>query len=128
MSFPVGHERNEIIIRSLRAAKQPVHSLDKNLDQVNVLPLVETTYVIRLGNLSLMENQFDRPGVILDIEPVTDILPFSIDRKRTTLPDVVDEQRNQFFRELVRTVIVRAVRHDRRHPVGVMIGPDKMIA
>ncbi len=53
MSFPVGHERDEIIIRSLRAAKQPVHSLDKNLDQVNVLPLVETTYVIRLGNLSL---------------------------------------------------------------------------
>jgi len=65
--------------------------------------------------------------MILHIQPITYVLPLSIYRKRATLTDVVDEQWNQFFRKLIRPVVVRAVSHYGRHPVGVMIGPYKMI-
>ena len=40
---------------------------------------------------------------------------------------VVDKQRNQLLRELIWPVIVGAVGYYRRHPVGVVIGPDKMV-
>ena len=74
-----------------------------------------------------MEDHIDCPCVILNVEPVTHILPFSIDRKRTTLTDVIDEQWYKLLRKLVRPVIVRAVGHNCRHPVSVMIGTDKMV-
>ena len=74
-----------------------------------------------------MEDQVYRPGVILDIQPVPDILPLPIDRKRPTLPDVVDEQRNQLLRELVWSVIVGTVCDYGRHPVSVVIGSHEMV-
>ena len=40
---------------------------------------------------------------------------------------VVDKQRNQLLRELIWPVVVGAVGYYRRHPVGVVIGPDKMV-
>ena len=43
------------------------------------------------------------------------------------MADIVDEQRNQLFGELVRTVVVGAVRHDGRHTVGVMERAHKMV-
>ena len=43
------------------------------------------------------------------------------------MTDVVDEQRNKFLRELIGTVVVRAVGHDGGHTVGVMVGTDKVV-
>ena len=66
--------------------------------------------------------------MVFHVEPVTDILPLAIDGQRATVADVVDEERYQFLGELIWPVIVAAIRHDRRHPVGVMERPDKMVA
>lgn len=43
------------------------------------------------------------------------------------MADVVDEERNQFLRELVGPVVVGAVGHDSRHSVGVMEGTHEMV-
>ena len=110
-----------------RITEDAVHSLDHDLDQVDVLPFVEASYIIGLGYPAFVEDQVDRPCMVLDVEPVTHVLALAIDRKRLAVTDVVDEQRDEFLRELVRTVVVRAVGHDGRHAVGVVIGSDKMV-
>ena len=74
-----------------------------------------------------MEDHVDGPCVVLDVEPVADVLPAAVHRKRPSAADVVDEQRNQLLRELVRTVVVRAVRHQRRHAVRVVVGPHEVV-
>ena len=43
------------------------------------------------------------------------------------MADIVDEQRNQFFGELVRPVIIGAIRYDGRHAVGVVESAHKMV-
>ena len=41
--------------------------------------------------------------------------------------DIVDEQRNQLLRELVWTVVVRAVGHDGRHTVCIVESTDEVV-
>ena len=74
-----------------------------------------------------MEDDVNRACVVLDIEPVADILAPAIHRQRFAMTDIIDKERDKLLRELVRPVIVRAVRHDRRHPVGIVESPDEMV-
>ena len=39
----------------------------------------------------------------------------------------VDEERYQLFRELIRTIVIRAVGYDSRHAVGVMVGTYEVV-
>ena len=109
-------------------AEQAVHGLDDDFYQVDVFPFVEAADVVRVSHFAFMENQVDGAGVVFHIEPVAHVLAFSIYRKGLAVADVVDEQRYQFFGELVRAVVVRAVRHDSRHSVCVVEGADKVVA
>ena len=128
MSGAVRHEGDEVQVRTLRTAQQPVHRIDYHLDKVDVLPLVEAADVVCVGYLSLVEDQVDGPGVVLHVEPVPHVLSLAVDRKRLAVADIVDEQRYQLLRELVRTVVVRAVRHYRGHTVGVVERTHEMVA
>lgn len=105
---------------SFGISEQTVNGLDHNLDEVDVLPFIEASDVVGLGGATLVEDEVDGAGVILDIEPVTYILAFSIDRKRLSLAYIVDEQGYEFFRELIRAVIVGTVRDHDRHSVCVV--------
>ena len=128
MSLAVGYISNEVEGIAFRVSQEAVHRLDDDLDQVDVFPFVEAADVVRVGHFAFMENQVDGAGMVFHIEPVADVLAFSIDRKGLAVADVVDEQRYQFFGKLVGTVVVRAVRHDGRHSVGVVEGADEMVA
>ena len=74
-----------------------------------------------------MENEVDGTCVVFYIEPVSDILTFAVHRKRFSVADVIDKQWYQLFRELIRAVVVRAVRNDCRKAVGVVEGTDEVI-
>ena len=106
---------------------QPVDSLDDDLDDVDILPFVESANVVRLGNLPVMENHIDGACMVFYEEPVAHILALAVNRERLLVADVVDEKRNQFFGELVRTVVVGAVRHDGRHAVGVVERANEVV-
>ena len=123
----VCNEGNEIHILTFLTTQQTVNGLDDHFDDVDVLPLVETTDIISVGNLTLMENEVDGTGMILDKQPVTDILTLAIDRQRLAMADVIDKQRNQFLWELIRAVVIGAVCHDDGHSISIMVGTDKMI-
>ena len=75
-----------------------------------------------------MENGINGPCMVFHIEPVAHILATPIDGQGLTLANVVNEERNQFFGELIGTVIVRAVSDDDGHTIGVMVGSDEMVA
>lgn len=105
---------------SFGISEQTVNGLDHNLDEVDVLPFIEASDVVGLGGATLVEDEVDGAGVILDIEPVTDILAFSIYRERLAFAYIIDKQRNELFRELVRAVVVGAVRDHDRHSVSIV--------
>ena len=65
--------------------------------------------------------------VVLDIEPITDVLPVAIDRQRLACQSFDDHVRDQLFGEMVRPVIVRAVGDECRQPVSFMPGAHQMV-
>ena len=74
-----------------------------------------------------MENHVDGAGMVFHEEPVAHVLALAIDRQRLLVADVVDEERNQLFGELVRAVVIGAVRDNRRHAVGVVERAYEMV-
>ncbi len=56
------------------SAEQSIHGLDNHLDDIDVLPLVETADVIGLGYLTLVKNHIDGTGMIYYIQPVAHVL------------------------------------------------------
>ena len=113
---------------TLRVAQDAVYGLDHNLDKVDVLPLVETTNVVGLSNLALVEDEVDSTCVVLDIEPVADVLALAIYGQWLTVAYVVDKEWYQLLGELVWTIVIRAVRYNCRHAIGVVVGTHKVIA
>ena len=97
MTFSVGDVSDQTHILVFRSSQKPVCGPYQDLDNVDVLPFVEAADIVCLRILSFVENQVDGSGMVLDIKPVTDILPFSVDRKRLPVTDIVDEKRYQLF-------------------------------
>ena len=89
MTGTVGDKGNQIHILAFLSAQQTIHRLNHHLDDIDVLPLVEATDVIRIGNLSLMENHVDGTGMILYIQPVAHILTLTIDWQWLAVADVL---------------------------------------
>ena len=127
MAQAVRHVGDEVHVFAFRTAKQPVNSFNHDLDDIDILPFVEAADIVRLGNLPVMENHVDGAGVVFHEEPVTHVLALAVNRQRLLVTDVVDEERDELFGELVRTVVVRAVRHDGRHAVGIVERTHKVV-
>ena len=83
---------NQIQVSILRATEQSINSLDNHLDDIDILPLVETADVIGLGNLTLVENHIDGTGMIYYIQPVAHVLTLTIYWQWLAMTDVVDDQ------------------------------------
>ena len=124
----VGNEGDEVHILAFLTTQQAVDGVDDHLDDVDVLPLVETTDVVGLGNQALVEDEVDGTGVVLDEQPVAHVLALAIHGQRLAVADVVDEQRNQLLRELIGAVVVRAVGDDDGHAVCIVISTNKVVA
>ncbi len=87
-----------------------------------------TADIVGLAALAFGRHFVQRTGMILDIQPVTDLLPVAIYRQRFTRQGVKDSQRDQFLREVIRTIVVGAVGHHHRQTVGAVPGANQMVA
>ena len=123
----VSHIGDEVHVLAFRATQELIDGLDDDLDDVDVLPFIETADVVRLGNLTIVENHVDGASMVFHEEPVAHVLALAVNRKRLLVADVVDEQRDELLGELVRTVVVGAVRDNRRHAVGVVERANKVV-
>ena len=95
VTLSVCYISNQIQVSTLRATEQSINGLDDYLDNIDVLPLVETADVVSLGNLTLVENHINGTGMIHYIQPVAHVLTLTIYRQWLAMTDIVDEQRNQ---------------------------------
>ena len=60
--------------------KETIYGIDNHFDDVDVLPLVETTDVVSLCNGTFVENEVDSACMILHKKPVTNILTSTVYR------------------------------------------------
>ena len=65
--------------------------------------------------------------MILDIQPVSHLHAVSVNRELLVMLDVIDHQRDQLLRELIRAVVVGAAGDVDRHAVGVVERLNKVI-
>ena len=102
--------------------KHFLKSIKNDMDDLDILFLIVSTDVICLEQTSLFLYHVDSLGMIHNIEPVADILAVTVYRKLLTLECIVDDQRDQFLRKLVRSVVVTAVCDICREFVGIHVG------
>src|SRR5690606_14292220 len=95
--------------------------------QVDVLPFVETAHVVGFAVPSVVVDKVDGTCMVDHVKPVPGKLAVSIDGQGFTVQDIVDAQGYQFLREVVRPVVVRAVRQHNRQTVGVLVCPHKVV-
>ena len=127
MAQTVGHVSDEVHVFAFGTTQEPVDGFDHDLDDVDVLPFVEAADVVSFGNLPVMENHVNCAGMVFDKEPVANILALAVNRQRLLVANVVDEQRDELLGELVRAVVVAAVRHDGRHAVGIVERANEVV-
>ena len=67
MTGTVSNIGYQIHISTFKTTKEAVNSVDKDLDNINILPLVEATDIVGLCSLTIMENGVNSPGVVFYI-------------------------------------------------------------
>ena len=102
--------------------------LEDGLDDVDVGALIVAADVVDLADAALLQDQVDGMAVILDVEPVADVLAVAVNRQLLIGQRVDDHQRDELLREVVRAVVVRAARDRRRDLVGAMVGHDEQVS
>ncbi|MND33672.1 hypothetical protein D3C80_242690 [compost metagenome] len=65
--------------------------------------------------------------MVLDEQPVTHLQPVAVHRQRLACQGIEDHQRNEFFREVERAVVVRAVGDQYRQAISTLPGADQMV-
>ena len=90
MSSTVSNISYQIYISTLRTSKESINRINQNFDNINVLPLVETTNIIGLCYLAIMEDGIYSTSVINNIQPVAHILTLTIHRQRFTVADIIN--------------------------------------
>lgn len=101
--------------------------LQDRLDDIDVRALIVAADVVDLADAALLQNEVDGMAVVLDIEPVADILAVAVNRQLLVRKRVDDHQRDELFRKMVRTVVVRAARNRRRQLVRAVVSHDQEV-
>src|SRR5690606_29484324 len=89
--------------------------------------LVMPTDVVSLADDTGFQYQTERPGVVFDEQPVADLVALAINGERLAFEGVEDDERNQLFREVVRAVIVGAVRDNGGQAVSAPPGSNQVV-
>ena len=87
------------------------HELADHLDDLLVVDVVVVgTNDVGVANLAFFENEMDGFVVVVDMDPVTNLLAGAVKLRSDAAEDVGDLARDEFFDVLVRAVVVGAVR------------------
>ena len=106
--------------RYLRTTNSVIRSIAEFINQSNA-------DVVGLVDLTLVENNINCACVILYKQPVAYVLTLTIHWQWLALADIIDKQRDQLLRELIWTVVIRAVGHDSWHTISVVVSTYKVI-
>ena len=104
-----------------------MNGLDGKLDDVNVLHFIVSADVVHLSFTAFTHNHVYCLAVVFNVEPVSDIQPFTIDREFLSLENVVDDQWNQLLREMIGAIVVGASGDADRHVIGIAVCHYEMV-
>ena len=83
--------------------------------------------VIDLAHSTLVDDQVNGLAVILHIQPVSDIQPLPVYRQRLICQCIGNHQRDQLFREMIRSIVVGAPTDGHRKSVGSIVRLNQQI-
>ena len=104
-----------------------VELLDDGLHDEDIRAFIVAAHVVNLSASAALSHHVDRLAMILDIQPVSHLHAVSVNRELLVMLDVIDHQRDQLLRELIRAVVVGAAGDVDRHAVGVVERLNKVI-
>src|SRR3546814_2986612 len=88
-----------------------IHAVERGTDgtnHLNVRLLRISADIVGFPWSAPCKHGMQRPGMILDIEPITYVAAVAIDRQWFASQGTDDDQRNKLFGEMIRSVIVGA--------------------
>ena len=91
------------------------------LHNIDIGHFIMAADIVGLAITGLPDDEVDSLAVILDIEPVSDILTLAIYRQRLVSKRIRYHQRDQLLRELVGAIIIRTAAYSDRKSVGPVI-------
>ena len=91
------------------------------MNDFNILLLVMSTYIVGFKQSSFFLYHVNCFCMVFYIQPVTNILTITVNRKFFALKRIIDNQRNQFLRELIRSVVIGTVCNIRRELISIHI-------
>ena len=103
-----------------RIRGQFVHYCTDFRHDLKICFFVMAADIIHLVRFPLLKDQQEGAGVVLDMEPVPDIVAFAVDRQWFAFKCVYDGKGNKFFRKLVWPIVVRAVGGEDRQTIGMV--------
>lgn len=121
-------EGDEISVVPLFARAQGVEDAAQGAYDVEIGLFVVAADVVGLTRLALCQDQAQGAGMVVDVEPVADVVAGAVEGQKLVVERVEDDQGDQFFRKLARAVVVRAVGGDHRQAVGVAPGAHEVVA
>src|SRR6185437_13112983 len=104
-----------------------VQQIANGLYNLQIRSLVASPNIVRLPDYAALENEGKSLRVVFNIKPVANISAVTVNRQSFACQSFDNRMRNQLFREMVRTIIVRTIGKKRRQPIGFMPGPNQMV-
>ena len=89
--------------------------------------LIVPADIVRLPCLTARQDEAQGLGVIVDVQPVADIVSLTIYRQGLAGDGIEDHQGNQFFRKLIGTIVIGTVGDERGQAIGMMPGTDQVV-
>jgi hypothetical protein len=75
----------------------------------------------------LLDDFQERLAVVFAVQPFADVFAFAMDRDRFASEELEDHEWNQFFRELVGTIVVAAICQQSCQSIRIVPGMDEVI-
>ena len=94
---------------------------------VDIGHLIVAADVIDLAVFGVSDDQVDCLAVVFNVEPVTDIFSFTVDRERLISEGICYHQRDQLLRKLVRAIVIRAAAQGDRQAIGSVISHHEQV-
>ncbi len=62
--------------------------------------------VVSLTNCTESHNRIERPGVIFNVQPIPDLIAFTVNRQWLTCQGIQNHQRNELLREVKWAIVI----------------------
>ena len=97
-------------------------------DDFNIGFFIVATDIVGFADNTFGNNLIQCARVVFDKQPVTDLHTVAVHGQRFAVKRVQNHQRDEFFREMVRAVVVGAVAYDGRQAVSTQPCADEVVA